>query len=81
MATDDANFVGAGRGTRAHQLKNHQKTDDFRCFLARVDRRRGRLLSPRWADPTEILRGKPARVWLLMMEILLGYFEVRSSSG
>ena len=25
MATDDANFVGARRGTRAQQLKNHQK--------------------------------------------------------
>ena len=57
------------------------KTDGFCCFLARVDGLRGRLLGPLWADPAEILRGKRARVWLLMMEILLGYFEVRSSSG
>ena len=32
MATDDANFVGACRGTGAHQLKNHQKLMNFAVF-------------------------------------------------
>ena len=56
-------------------------TDGFRCFLARVARRRGRLLGPLWADPAEILRGKRARVWLQMMQISLGHVEVHGSSG
>ena len=30
------------------------------------------LLSPLWANPAEILRGKWARIWLRMMQILLG---------
>ena len=84
MATDDANFVGACRGTRAQQLKNHKKpskTDDFLCFLAQVARRRGQLLGPLWADLTDILRGKPARVWLRLMQILLGHVVVRGRSS
>ena len=45
--------------------------------VARVDGLRGRLLGPLWAYPAEILRGKPARVWLRMMQILSGHVEVR----
>ena len=44
---------------------------------SQVDRQRSRLLGPLWADLTEILRGKRARVWLRMMQILLGHVEVR----
>ena len=43
--------------------------------------RRGPLLGPRWADRAEILRGKQARVWLLAMQISLGWVELRRSSG
>ena len=77
MATDDANFVGSCRSTGVQELKNHQKPMVFAVFLARVDGLRGRLLGPLWADPAEILRGKRARVWLRMMQILLGHVEVR----
>ena len=49
----------------------------FCWFLGRVDGLHGRLLGPLWADPAEILRGKHARVWLRMMQILLGHVEVR----
>ena len=52
----------------------------FSLSLARVDRQRGRLLSPLSADLAEILRGKQARVWLWMMQILLGHVEVRGAS-
>ena len=45
--------------------------------VARVDGLRGRLLGPLWANLAEILRGKRARVWLRMMQILLGHVEVR----
>ena len=62
-------------------VEKPSKTDDFRCFLARVDGLRGRLLGPLWADPAEILRGKRARVWLLMMQILLGHVEVHVRSS
>ena len=81
MATDDANFVGACRGTRVQELKNHQKPTVFAVFLARVARRRGRLRGPLWADLAEILRGDWARVWLLTMRISLGRVEVRGRSG
>ena len=49
--------------------------------VARVDGLRGRLLGPLWADLAEILRGKHARVWLRMMQILLGHVEVRVRSS
>ena len=49
--------------------------------VARVDGLRGRLLGPLWADLAEIFRGKRARVWLRMMQILLGHVEVRRRSG
>ena len=53
----------------------------FSLFLALVDRQHGRLLGPLLADLAEILRGKRARVWLRMMQILLGHVEVRGRSS
>ena len=52
---------------------------DFHCIWPRIqfDRQRSRLLGPLWADPTEILRGKRAGVWLRMMQILLGHVKIR----
>ena len=49
--------------------------------MAELAPRRGPLLGPRWADRAEILRGKQARVWLLAMQISLGWVELRGSSG
>ena len=49
--------------------------------MVELARRRGRLLGPLWADLAEILRGKHARVWLRMMQILLGHVEVRVRSS
>ena len=49
--------------------------------VARVDGLRDRLLGPLWANLAEILRGKRARVWLRMMQILLGHVEVRGRSS
>ena len=53
----------------------------FSPFLTRVDRGRGQLLGPLWADPAEILRGKQARVWLLMIGISLMCVKVQGRSG
>ena len=49
--------------------------------MAELAPRRGRLLGPQWADLAEILRGKRARVWLRMIQILSGWDELRGSSG
>ena len=46
-----------------------------------VGPRRGQLLGPLWADGAEILCGKRARVWLQMIQISLGWVELRGSSG
>ena len=63
MATKNANFVWVHQGTREQQLKNHQKLMIFLPYLARNDRRLGKLLGPLWANLAEILRGKWTRVW------------------
>ena len=49
--------------------------------MAELAPRRSPLLGPRWADRAEILHGKRARVWLLAMQILLGWVEVGGHSG
>ena len=49
--------------------------------MAELAPRLGRLLGPLWADPDEILRGRRARVWLWMMQISLGWVELRGCSG
>ena len=49
--------------------------------MAELAPRRGPLLGPRLADWAEILRGKRARVWLRMIQISLGWVELRGGSG
>ena len=49
--------------------------------MAELAPRRGRMLSPLWADLAEILRGRRAWVWLRMMRISLGWVEVCGCSG
>ena len=49
--------------------------------MAELAPRRGPLLGPRWADWAEILRGKRARVWLRMIQISLGWVELRGAAA
>ena len=49
--------------------------------MAELAPRCGPLLGPRWADWAEILRGKQARVWLRMIQISLGWVELRGGRG
>ena len=59
MATDDSNSVGVRRGTRAKQLKNHQKKMIFAVF-AWVVSQCGRLLGHQRAGLAKIQeRGRP----------------------
>ena len=42
--------------------------------------RHGRFLGPLWANQAKILHGRGARVWLRMMQISLGWVELRRRS-
>ena len=53
----------------------------FSLFLTRVAQRCGQLLGCLWADLVEILGDEWARVWLWMIQILLGCDKVCGSSG
>ena len=63
------------------QHANLPMNSSERPKMAELAPRRGPLLGPLWADWAEILRGKRARVWLRMIQISLGWVELRGGSG